>query len=168
MGPPCHYSCNYTHIVSPFLLSFPLKTATMAPKKAASPSKSKKVTKGTLVKAYHFVCIEKKPRAPSAYNIFMKTEVSKVKAENPKLDHKEAFKVAAANVRPNRPLSNHAFGRFVVEKVSPKQKQVIGALSRLSVLIGCLSLSPYKHTFEKIKKRLLFTTPYPNFSSSTH
>lgn len=97
--------------------------------------------------------VEKKPRAPSAYNIFMKTEVSKVKAENPKLDHKEAFKVAAANVRPFH-LSNHAFGLFVVEEVSPKQKQVIGALSRLSVLIGCLSLSPYKHTFEKIKKLL--------------
>ncbi|KAJ3030224.1 UNVERIFIED_CONTAM: hypothetical protein HDU68_009748 [Siphonaria sp. JEL0065] len=40
---------------------------------------------------------EKVPRAPSAYNLFMKTELPKVKAENPALTHKEAFKVAAGN-----------------------------------------------------------------------
>jgi hypothetical protein len=34
-------------------------------------------------------------RAPSAYNVFMKTELPKVKAENPGMAHKEAFKVAA-------------------------------------------------------------------------
>lgn len=40
---------------------------------------------------------EKAPKKLSAYNVFMKTELAKVKAANPKLDHKEAFKVAAGN-----------------------------------------------------------------------
>ena len=39
----------------------------------------------------------KAKRAPSAYNLFMKTELAKVKRADPKLDHKEAFKVAASN-----------------------------------------------------------------------
>ena len=38
---------------------------------------------------------EKAPRAPSAYNIFMKSEIAKVKKANPNLEHKEAFKKAA-------------------------------------------------------------------------
>ncbi|KAI8615625.1 yabby protein-domain-containing protein [Chytriomyces sp. MP71] len=40
---------------------------------------------------------EKTVRAPSAYNLFMKTELPRVKAENPELTHKEAFKIAAGN-----------------------------------------------------------------------
>jgi hypothetical protein len=39
----------------------------------------------------------KAKKAPSAYNTFMKTEIAKVKKAQPSLDHKEAFKVAAAN-----------------------------------------------------------------------
>jgi len=35
------------------------------------------------------------PRALSAYNVFMKAEVAKVKAEHPELPHREAFKMAA-------------------------------------------------------------------------
>ncbi len=35
------------------------------------------------------------PRALSAYNVFMKAEVAKVKAEHPELAHREAFKMAA-------------------------------------------------------------------------
>jgi hypothetical protein len=41
---------------------------------------------------------EKKPRAPSAYNEFMKTELPKVKKEHPGLKHSEAFAKAASNV----------------------------------------------------------------------
>ena len=33
----------------------------------------------------------------SPYNIFMKTEIKKVKKENPKLTHQQAFKKAAGN-----------------------------------------------------------------------
>eukprot|EP00292_Cryptomonas_paramecium_P027098 CAMPEP_0113714852 /NCGR_PEP_ID=MMETSP0038_2-20120614/32885_1 /TAXON_ID=2898 /ORGANISM="Cryptomonas paramecium" /LENGTH=61 /DNA_ID=CAMNT_0000641951 /DNA_START=12 /DNA_END=197 /DNA_ORIENTATION=- /assembly_acc=CAM_ASM_000170 len=33
----------------------------------------------------------------SPYNVFMKEELARLKKENPKLDHKEAFKQAAAN-----------------------------------------------------------------------
>ena len=35
------------------------------------------------------------PRALSAYNVFMKSEVAKVKGEHPSLAHREAFKLAA-------------------------------------------------------------------------
>ena len=35
------------------------------------------------------------PRALSAYNVFMKSEVAKVKAQHPELLHREAFKLAA-------------------------------------------------------------------------
>jgi hypothetical protein len=41
---------------------------------------------------------DKKPRAPSAYNQFMKKQLEVVKKSNPNLDHKEAFKVAAQAV----------------------------------------------------------------------
>ena len=39
----------------------------------------------------------KAKRAPSAYNVFMKSEIAKVKKANPTFDHKEAFKTAAGN-----------------------------------------------------------------------
>ena len=42
---------------------------------------------------------EKVPRAPSPYNLFMKTELTKVKKDHPELSHKEAFVKAAGNVR---------------------------------------------------------------------
>ena len=35
------------------------------------------------------------PRTLSAYNVFMKSEVAKVKNEHPQLAHREAFKLAA-------------------------------------------------------------------------
>ncbi|KAI9342914.1 hypothetical protein BDR26DRAFT_858981 [Obelidium mucronatum] len=40
---------------------------------------------------------DKSVRAPSAYNVFMKTELPRVKAEDPNLSHKDAFKIVAAN-----------------------------------------------------------------------
>ena len=46
---------------------------------------------------------EKAPRAPSPYNKFMKDEIARVKKAQPGLDHKEAFKAAAANVSPPPP-----------------------------------------------------------------
>ncbi|KAI8820963.1 uncharacterized protein EV422DRAFT_528567 [Fimicolochytrium jonesii] len=46
-------------------------------------------------------------RGASPYNLFMKTELAKVKQENPNIAHKEAFKLAASNwknspANPNR------------------------------------------------------------------
>lgn len=38
-----------------------------------------------------------KARGQSAYNIFMADEIARVKADHPGIDHKEAFKMAAAN-----------------------------------------------------------------------
>ena len=38
---------------------------------------------------------DKKPKAPSAYNLFMKKELPAFKKANPKLDHKAAFAAVA-------------------------------------------------------------------------
>ncbi|KAJ3101054.1 hypothetical protein HDU97_001697 [Phlyctochytrium planicorne] len=38
---------------------------------------------------------EKAPRKPSAYNTYMKAALPKIKAADPSLSHKEAFKKAA-------------------------------------------------------------------------
>ncbi|CAI0434681.1 unnamed protein product [Linum tenue] len=40
---------------------------------------------------------EKRQRAPSAYNRFIKEEIKRLKADNPKMAHKEAFSMAAKN-----------------------------------------------------------------------
>tara|TARA_B110001450_G_scaffold146406_1_gene136826 strand:+ start:10081 stop:10299 length:219 start_codon:yes stop_codon:yes gene_type:complete len=39
---------------------------------------------------------EKKTRAPSAYNEYMKVELSNIKASHPDMPHKERFKLAAS------------------------------------------------------------------------
>tara|TARA_Y100000389_G_scaffold1567_1_gene1595 strand:- start:1980 stop:2177 length:198 start_codon:yes stop_codon:yes gene_type:complete len=41
--------------------------------------------------------VASKKRGLSDYNKFMKTEIQKVKKENPKLTHQQAFKKAASN-----------------------------------------------------------------------
>jgi hypothetical protein len=43
------------------------------------------------------IAASKKSRKLSEYNKFMKTELQKVKKENPKLTHQQAFKKAASN-----------------------------------------------------------------------
>ncbi|XP_023511763.1 axial regulator YABBY 4 isoform X1 [Cucurbita pepo subsp. pepo] len=40
---------------------------------------------------------EKRQRVPSAYNCFIKDEIRRLKAENPQMTHKEAFRTAAKN-----------------------------------------------------------------------
>ncbi|PON44847.1 YABBY protein [Parasponia andersonii] len=40
---------------------------------------------------------EKRQRAPSAYNRFIREEIKRLKAENPNMAHKEAFSAAAKN-----------------------------------------------------------------------
>ncbi|KAJ3030717.1 hypothetical protein HDV00_008736 [Rhizophlyctis rosea] len=46
-------------------------------------------------------------RGTSAYNVFMKNELPKVKAANPGIAHKEAFKKAASNWKnsPDNPVN---------------------------------------------------------------
>ncbi|WCJ34159.1 Protein YABBY 6 [Euphorbia peplus] len=39
----------------------------------------------------------KRQRAPSAYNKFIKEEIRRIKANNPKINHREAFSTAAKN-----------------------------------------------------------------------
>merc|ERR1712072_1019170 len=77
------------------------KTVKAAPakksaKKAAPAKKSaKKTAKKTTAKKGEKK--DKVKRPPSAYNLFMKSELPKVKKANPKLDHKQAFAKAAGN-----------------------------------------------------------------------
>merc|ERR1711934_449392 len=91
----------------------PKKTAKKAPAKKAAPKKTikkkspaakkpaaKKTAKKTTAKKADKK--DKKPRAPSAYNIFMKKELEKLKKSQPKLDHKERFKMAAGNWSKNK------------------------------------------------------------------
>ncbi|GMJ00396.1 FILAMENTOUS FLOWER, ABNORMAL FLORAL ORGANS, YABBY1 [Hibiscus trionum] len=40
---------------------------------------------------------EKRQRVPSAYNLFIKDEIQRIKAENPDITHREAFSAAAKN-----------------------------------------------------------------------
>ncbi|XP_025014264.1 axial regulator YABBY 4 isoform X4 [Ricinus communis] len=47
---------------------------------------------------------EKRQRAPSAYNRFIKEEIRRLKAENPDMAHKEAFSTAAKNWANNPPI----------------------------------------------------------------
>lgn len=64
----------------------------MPPKKKSStkeksPQKTEKSSKKT----------EKSKRAPTAYQIFMKEEIARLKKSHPKLEHKERFSMAAQN-----------------------------------------------------------------------
>jgi hypothetical protein len=56
-----------------------------------------KATKAKSSPAAAKAAAPKAKRAPSPYNIFMKSEIAKVKKANPSLDHKQAFKDAAGN-----------------------------------------------------------------------
>ena len=63
---------------------------TRAPKTNAAASKEKKPRKAAA---------DGEKRSSSPYNLFMKEELPRVKKANPSLNHKDAFKVAAQNVR---------------------------------------------------------------------
>nr|GMD19527.1 axial regulator YABBY 4 [Ipomoea batatas] len=41
---------------------------------------------------------EKRQRAPSAYNCFIKEEIKRLKASNPCMSHKQVFSAASKNV----------------------------------------------------------------------
>ncbi|XP_050374223.1 axial regulator YABBY 4 [Argentina anserina] len=53
---------------------------------------------------------EKRQRAPSAYNRFIKEEIQRLKAENPSMTHKEAFSTAAKNWAQFPPVQNKTDG----------------------------------------------------------
>ena len=76
----------------------PAKKAAPAKKTIAKKSPAKKApAKKSAAKKSAGKKEEKVKRAPSAYNLFMKSELAKVKKANPKLDHKGAFTIAAQN-----------------------------------------------------------------------
>ncbi|XP_039041096.1 axial regulator YABBY 4-like [Hibiscus syriacus] len=53
---------------------------------------------------------EKRQRAPSAYNRFIKEEIRRLKAQNPNIPHKEAFSTAAKNWAQFPPMHKHNKG----------------------------------------------------------
>ncbi|QCD82308.1 hypothetical protein DEO72_LG2g3082 [Vigna unguiculata] len=71
---------------------------------------------------------EKRQRTPSAYNRFIKEEIKRLKAENPKMAHREAFSTAAKNWA-NFPPSQEATSCKIVDLdchvESPDASQVI-------------------------------------------
>ncbi|XP_022632838.1 axial regulator YABBY 4-like [Vigna radiata var. radiata] len=69
---------------------------------------------------------EKRQRTPSAYNRFIKEEIKRLKAENPKMAHREAFSTAAKNWA-NFPPSNckgEADSCKILHLESPNASQV--------------------------------------------
>ena len=98
--------CRYSGPAYKFIINdesapsnFPLQPfRLLCPLCSGLPAKSQLV-RTTMPKAAKKTT-EKKVKAkkgPSAYNLFMKSELAKIKKADPKLDHKEAFKKAAAN-----------------------------------------------------------------------
>ncbi|TYH31589.1 hypothetical protein ES288_A01G184300v1 [Gossypium darwinii] len=53
---------------------------------------------------------EKRQRAPSAYNCFIKEEIRRLKTQNPNIPHKEAFSTAAKNWAHFPPIHKHNKG----------------------------------------------------------
>ncbi|XVF43975.1 hypothetical protein PTKIN_Ptkin02bG0083500 [Pterospermum kingtungense] len=58
---------------------------------------------------------EKRQRAPSAYNRFIKEEIRRLKAENPNIPHKEAFSTAAKNWAHFPPMHNKEDGESCIQ-----------------------------------------------------
>ena len=58
------------------------------------------------------------PRALSAYNVFMKGEVARVKTEHPELPHREAFKLAAERWQASPMNPQNGGDRFPLKHVS--------------------------------------------------
>ena len=74
-------------------MAAPAPVIKKAAKKPKAPAAKKSAKKSPAKKEKK----EKVPRAPSAYNLFMKSELAKVKKADPSLDHKAAFTAAAGN-----------------------------------------------------------------------
>ncbi|CAI0434679.1 unnamed protein product [Linum tenue] len=64
---------------------------------AAAAITSTQATTYKITPRYISAAPEKRQRAPSAYNRFIKEEIKRLKADNPKMAHKEAFSMAAKN-----------------------------------------------------------------------
>jgi histone H1/5 len=82
----------------------PPKAKKPAAKKPAAkkPAAKKAIAKKPAAKKEKKEKKDKVPRAPSAYNLFMKSELAKIKKANPKMEHKEAFTKAAKNWSANK------------------------------------------------------------------
>eukprot|EP00252_Welwitschia_mirabilis_P013373 TRINITY_DN2944_c0_g1_i4.p1 TRINITY_DN2944_c0_g1~~TRINITY_DN2944_c0_g1_i4.p1 ORF type:complete len:164 (+),score=2.57 TRINITY_DN2944_c0_g1_i4:264-755(+) len=94
-------TCKSEFLVNTTNISPPLGAAT--PKEHAegvgcnfgneSASSSRSVPEGSATT--HIEKPEKKQRVPTPYNIFIKDEIQRIKAQNPDISHKQAFSAAA-------------------------------------------------------------------------
>jgi len=94
----------------------------------------------------------KRARVATAYNLFMKDEVARLKLADPTLEHKTAFKMAAGNwaadrLRKQLPAARDAAGS---ETSSDKDLEVLEQI-KCSICLGtlhnCVSLVPCHHNF---------------------
>ncbi|KAL0705050.1 hypothetical protein Bca4012_071475 [Brassica carinata] len=76
---------------------------------------------------------EKRQRAPSAYNCFIKEEIRRLKAQNPSMAHKEAFSLAAKNWANFPPVQNR---RAASDQCFCEDDN--------NALLSCNVLGPYK------------------------
>ncbi|CAN1310891.1 Axial regulator YABBY 4 [Linum perenne] len=68
---------------------------------------------------------EKRQRAPSAYNRFIKEEIKRLKSENPTMAHKDAFSMAAKNWAHFPPVQ-HRDGDDEIRLDEPQQVNIQG------------------------------------------
>ena len=79
LAPPVHLGRDHNPSTHPLPLAYSHTSSRRLPVRSQTIEKKEKVK-----------------RAPSAYNIFMKSELAKVKKASPNMDHKEAFAKAAS------------------------------------------------------------------------
>jgi len=103
-------------------------------------------------------------REPSPYNRFMKDEIARVKETQPKLDHKEAFKVSAANWKTSKENpkrqneSELQRSRLPREPVVPRQ-QLTSASSSSSSTLKVREPSPHNKFLPEEMARVNETQP---------
>jgi hypothetical protein len=83
--------------------------------------------------------IQKKTRAPSKYNLYMKNEIPNIKAQNPGISHKDAFAMAARNWKTH---SLHTLPEIasVASTTSSHQESGISTQSNLEVSTAVLQI----------------------------
>ncbi|KAH9773192.1 Axial regulator YABBY 4 [Citrus sinensis] len=76
---------------------------------------------------------EKRQRAPSAYNRFIKEEIRRLKTENPNMAHKEAFSTAAKNWAQCPPIQHKGDGESCGGQEEEKRAWNFEATDRVHV-----------------------------------
>lgn len=96
---PCHQKTALEHMRDPFSWYTPSHNYASFLNSPVDPFTSPEYNYGVAVSEKTKAKKQKtsKVRHPSPYNMFMSQEVKRIKAVDPSIDHKEAFKTAASN-----------------------------------------------------------------------